>query len=105
MLPQAAVLHLADENISSCPATPLSNKSKKEEEDSFSTPTTAESRLNSVPSTCPPPPRKPKRVVVFKRKLTKLQFYKVEEQEIEQLFWNLESQQKNIKKRKRIHSF
>ncbi|PKU63033.1 hypothetical protein MA16_Dca012343 [Dendrobium catenatum] len=73
--------------------SPLPSKAAKnealaagEDDDRFRTPTTEESRLNSTPTTCPPPPVKIKRGVGCKRKLSELEFFKVEADEIERLF-------------------
>ncbi|KAL0918287.1 hypothetical protein M5K25_010286 [Dendrobium thyrsiflorum] len=72
--------------------SPLPSKAAKneaaaaEDDDRFRTPTTEESRLNSTPTTCPPPPVKIKRAVGCKRKLSELEFFKVEADEIERLF-------------------
>lgn len=70
--------------------SPLPSKAAKneaaEDDDQFRTPTTEESRLNSAPTTCPPPPAKMKRAAGCKRKLSELEFFKVEADEIERLF-------------------
>ncbi|KAG0453102.1 hypothetical protein HPP92_025766 [Vanilla planifolia] len=67
-------------------ASPLPFRAVEKQEEEFRTPTTEESRLNSVPTTCPPPPMKARRVAGCKRKLSEMEFFKVEAEEIERLF-------------------
>ncbi|KAJ0967141.1 hypothetical protein J5N97_024058 [Dioscorea zingiberensis] len=50
------------------------------------TPTSVESRLPSISITCPPAPRKPRRVIRCKRRLTELEFFLVPHRELESLF-------------------
>ncbi|KAK8957826.1 hypothetical protein KSP39_PZI000630 [Platanthera zijinensis] len=68
------------------PAIGAEGEAAKDAGDQFRTPTTEESRLNSTPTTCPPPPVKARRLLGCKRKLSELEFFKIEAEEMERLF-------------------
>ncbi|XP_008780172.1 cyclin-dependent protein kinase inhibitor SMR1-like [Phoenix dactylifera] len=63
------------------------NPSLLEEDDECRTPTSKESKLPSTPRSCPPAPRKPRRVVSCKRRLVEeVEVIMVGAEELERLF-------------------
>ncbi|KAG1362613.1 cyclin-dependent protein kinase inhibitor SMR1 [Cocos nucifera] len=73
------------------------------------TPTSEESRLPTVPSSCPPAPKKPRKVLLCKRRLPELELFSARLEEIELWFRQTDrpttvpSLSGRSKKRKRRH--
>lgn len=64
----------------------FSDVEEKKEDEECKTPTSKESKIPLVPTTCPPAPRKPRTIIRCKRRLSELDFFVVPQPDIECFF-------------------